>query len=95
MLEIRQTDEFRTWVRHLSDGRAAKKIAQRIARVRSGLLGDAKYFSGIGELRINHGPGYRLYFVRRGNVIVVLLCGGDKSSQQRDIKLAIKLAQEV
>ena len=60
----------------------------------AGNLGDAKFFGGIGELRIDYGPGYRLYFVRRGEAVIVLLCGGDKSSQKRDIKLAIKMAKE-
>jgi putative addiction module killer protein len=59
-----------------------------------GLLGDAKYFDGIGELRIDYGPGYRVYFVKRGNAIVILLCGGDKSSQQHDIAKAKELAKE-
>jgi putative addiction module killer protein len=58
-------------------------------------LGDAKFFDGIGELRIDHGPGYRLYFVRRHESIVILLCGGDKSSQKRDIKRARQMAEEV
>ena len=60
-----------------------------------GLLGDAKYFSGIGELRIDYGPGYRVYFVKRGNTLIVLLCGGDKSTQDKDIKRAMKMAKEV
>jgi putative addiction module killer protein len=59
MIEVRQTEEFRTWLRGLSDVLAAKRIAQRIVRVQSGLLGDAKFFDSIGELRIDHGPGYR------------------------------------
>lgn len=72
-----------------------KRIAQRIVRVEAGLLGDAKFFDGIGELRIDYGPGYRVYFVRRGPVLIILLCGGDKSSQKRDIRKAIELAKEV
>lgn len=79
----------------LNDIRAVERIGIRIARVQSGLLGDAKFFDGIGELRIDHGPGYRLYFVKRGNEVVILLCGGDKSTQKRDIKKAIKMAKEV
>jgi len=58
-------------------------------------MGDAKFFDGIGELRIDYGPGYRVYFVRRGQIVVVLLCGGDKSSQSRDIRKAIQMAKEV
>ncbi|TJW80067.1 MAG: addiction module killer protein [Mesorhizobium sp.] len=70
-------------------------MAIRIARVQSGLMGDVKFFDGIGELRIDHGPGYRLYFVNRGNALIILLCGGDKSSQKRDIKKATEMAKEV
>lgn len=58
-------------------------------------MGDVKYFDGIGEIRIDFGPGYRVYFVQRGNVVIVLLCGGDKSSQTRDIKAAKALAEEL
>jgi putative addiction module killer protein len=79
----------------LADRRAVRRIAQRIARVQAGLLGDAKFFDGIGELRIDYGPGYRVYFVRRGTLVIILLCGGDKSSQNRDIKKAIAMAKEV
>lgn len=58
-------------------------------------FGDHKFFSGIGELRIAHGPGYRVYFVKRGDVVVILLCGGDKGSQDRDIKRALEIVKEV
>ena len=75
--------------------KAAKRIAQRVVRVQAGLLGDAKFFDGIGELRIDHGPGYRVYFVHRGKVLIILLAGGDKSTQSKDIKRAIKLAKEI
>jgi putative addiction module killer protein len=95
MIEVRQTDDFGKWLRDLKDIRAARKIAQRLVRVGAGLLGDAKFFEGIGELRIDYGPGYRVYFVRRGNTVIVLLCGGDKSSQDRDIKKAKLMANEV
>ena len=95
MLEVRQTADFRKWLNSLTDDRAVKKIAQRVVRLGSGLFGDAKFFEGIGELRIDHGPGYRLYFVRRGNTVVILLCGGDKSAQKKDIKRAILMAKEV
>lgn len=79
----------------MRDKRAVEKIAIRIARIQSGLMGDVKYFDGIGEVRLDVGPGYRLYFVRRGNEIIILLCGGDKSSQGRDIKKAIQMAKEL
>lgn len=95
MIEVRQTEDFRHWLRGLTDAQAAKRIAQRIVRVQAGLLGDAKFFDGIGELRIDHGPGYRVYFVQRGKVLIILLAGGDKSTQGKDIKRAIKLAKEV
>lgn len=95
MFEVRQTPEFLDWLRSLRDGRAAERIAQRIVRVQSGLLGDAKFFDGIGEFRIDYGPGYRVYFVQRGKVLVILLCGGDKRTQKRDIKRAIEMAKEV
>ena len=69
---------------------------RRLARIgREGHFGDVKYFDGIGELRIDYGPGYRVYFVRLGEMIVILLCGGDKDSQNRDIQLAITMAKEV
>jgi len=95
MIEVRQTEDFRRWLKGLTDIQAAKRIAQRIVRVQAGLLGDAKFFDGIGELRIDHGPGYRVYFVQRGKVLIILLAGGDKSTQSRDIKRAIKLAREI
>lgn len=95
MIEVRQTDEFRRWLGALRDTRAVTKIAIRIARVQAGLFGDAKYFDGIGEFRIDYGPGYRLYFVQKGKVLVILLCGGDKSSQERDIEKARKIAKEL
>lgn len=95
MIEVRQTEDFRLWLKGLTDVQAAKRIAQRVVRVQAGLLGDAKFFDGIGELRIDHGPGYRVYFVQRGKVLIILLAGGDKSTQSKDIKRAIKLAKEI
>lgn len=95
MFEVRATDRFRRWLAGLTDLRAQRRIVQRLERFGRGLAGDAKYFDGIGELRIDYGPGYRVYFVRRGTQLVVLLCGGDKSSQGRDIETAISLAKEL
>jgi putative addiction module killer protein len=95
MPEIRETTEFSNWRKNLRDGRAKERIKQRIARLEAGLFGDAKYFQGIGELRIDYGLGYRLYFVRRGDVVVILLFGGDKSSQDRDIQRAVAMAEEL
>lgn len=95
MIEVVQSAEFTAWLDDLSDLRARRRITQRLDRVRAGLLGDIKYFDGIGEMRIDYGPGYRLYFVRQGSRLIVLLCGGDKSTQQRDIRRALMLAKEL
>ena len=96
MLEIRQTEAFAKWLGGISDARAAEKIAQRVVRLQSGLFGDVKPVgSGISELRIDYGPGYRVYFVQRGRVLVILLCGGDKRTQARDINKAKALAADL
>ncbi len=95
MIEVRKTSEFENWLTNLRDQRAIARVATRIARVEAGLMGDVKYFDGIGELRIDYGPGYRIYFAKRGQTIILLLCGGDKRSQKRDIKRAVSMAQEV
>ncbi len=95
VIEIRKTPAFVNWFAELRDERAKARIRIRIDRLELGLLGDAKFFDGIGELRIDYGPGYRVYFVRRGAAIVVLLCGGDKRTQSKDIERAIAMAKEV
>lgn len=95
MYEVHYHPAFLKWMRDLRDRRASERIAQRIVRIESGLLGDAKFFDGIGEFRVDYGPGYRVYFVRRGEQVIVLLCGGDKGSQRRDIARALELAKEV
>lgn len=96
MIEVRQTDEFQAWLRNLRDDRAVARIATRIRRLEQGNPGDAKSLgSGLLEMRVDYGPGYRVYYVRRGAVIVLLLCGGDKRTQQRDIKRALALATEL
>lgn len=93
---IQQTDTFKNWLVRLKDIKARTAIIRRVARAKGGNLGDVKSVgAGISEMRLAVGPGYRLYFTRRGEVIVVLLCGGDKSSQSRDIELAKKLAGEI
>ena len=93
MIEIRQTATFRDWLDSLADARAAERIAQRLVRLQAGLFGDVRSVGeGVSELRVDYGPGYRVYFVRRGRMIVILLCGGDKRSQTRDIKAAKALA---
>lgn len=95
-MEIRQTAQFRDWVRGLRDGVAKARIAQRIERLSRGLWGDVKPVGeGVSELRIDHGPGYRVYLCQRGSVLVVLLCGGDKASQSRDIATARQIAAEL
>jgi len=94
MIEVISTDEFVGWLRGLRDRTAQKRISIRIARFEAGLLGDVKYFRGIGEARIDYGPGYRIYFQKRGNALIILLCGGDKSAQRQDIETAIKLAKD-
>ena len=96
MLTVVQTDVFARWLRDLGDLRARARIAARIERVRlTGNFGDVKSVGeGVGEMRIDYGPGYRLYFARRGPEVVILLCGGDKKTQSRDIREAIKLARE-
>ena len=95
MVEVRQTPIFRKLMQSLKDTKAAEIIARRIVRVQSGLMGDVKVLDGIGELRVDYGPGYRVYFVQHGNVLIVLLCGGDKGSQDRDIAKAKQLAKEI
>jgi putative addiction module killer protein len=96
MIEVRQTEVFVDWLGRLRDTRAQAKIAGRIARLVDGNFGDVKAVGdGISELRVNFGPGYRLYFVKQGIKIIVLLCGGDKGTQSRDIKRAKALADQL
>lgn len=96
MITIKETDTYRKWERRLKDSRAKAAIAARIFRLANGLAGDvASVGHGLSELRIHYGPGYRVYFRQKGNEIVLLLCGGDKSSQSRDIELARRLAKEM
>ncbi|HEY5299782.1 MAG TPA: type II toxin-antitoxin system RelE/ParE family toxin [Acetobacteraceae bacterium] len=96
MIEVRQTVTFRSWLDDLADRRAAERIAQRIVRLQAGLMGDVKPVGGgVSELRVDHGPGYRVYFVQRGQVLIILLCGGDKKTQKRDIDKAKTLAGEL
>lgn len=92
--EVLTDAEFDVWLEGLADIRAQRRIADRLLRVAGGLLGDVKYFHGIGEMRVDYGPGYRLYFITRKRTIIILLCGGDKSSQKRDIARAMDLAKE-
>jgi putative addiction module killer protein len=94
-MEIKQTQTFANWESKLRDRRARTIIAARVFRLAEGLAGDTSSVGdGVSELRIHFGPGYRIYFQRRGDTIIVLLCGGDKSSQERDIAAAKRLARE-
>ncbi len=94
MFELKQTETFRRWRLRLKDHRARAMIASRLDRPAQGHAGDAEPVGeGVSELRIHHGPGYRVYFQKRGNTIIVLLCGGDKSTQAKDIKTAKHLAK--
>lgn len=95
MIRLKQTETFRKWERKLKDQKARAMIAARLFRLANGLAGDvAPVGQGISELRIHYGPGYRIYFQQRGDEIIILLCGGDKSTQDRDIEKAKHLATE-
>ncbi len=96
MIEIRQTEEFSKWFEKLKDRTARAKIAIRIRRISLGNFGDVKPVGeGISELRIDYGPGYRVYFVQRDHHLIILLAGGDKTTQSADIKKAKKIALEI
>ena len=95
MFEIIRSETFDKWLKNLRDARAMSRINARLRQVSLGNLGDvAPVGDGISELRIFYGPGYRVYFIQEGKALIVLLCGGDKSSQKRDIKRAKELANE-
>ena len=96
MIEVRQTDAFASWLGALRDQNARIRIATRIRRLETGNPGDWKApGDGLNEMRIDWGPGYRLYYIHRGGTVVILLCGGDKRTQDADIKRARKMAEEV
>ena len=96
MYELRQTTEFQEWLDRLSDRRAVARIAARVRMVEAGHLGDFKSVGQlVSEIRIDVGPGYRLYFTRRGKKSIVMLVGGDKSTQKRDIKRAQAIALQL
>jgi putative addiction module killer protein len=95
-IEVRQTDVFSDRFAELRDRQARARIAARLRRLSLGNPGDAKPVgSGVSEMRIDYGPGYRVHFVGRGGTIVILLCGGDKRTYDRDVERAVELAQEV
>jgi putative addiction module killer protein len=96
MLEIRQTERFARWHIRLKDRVARLAIAKRIDRLAAGQFGDVRSVGGgVRELRLHIGPGYRVYFIERAGQIIILLCGGDKRSQDRDIEAAKAMAQEL
>ncbi|MGK2905340.1 MAG: type II toxin-antitoxin system RelE/ParE family toxin [Desulfuromonadales bacterium] len=96
MIEIRKTEVFVEWLDSLRDIHARARVLIRIERLAAGNPGDVKSVSeGVSELRIDYGPGYRVYFKKRGRELVILLAGGDKSTQTRDIKKDLRLAKEL
>jgi putative addiction module killer protein len=96
VIEVRQTETFAHWLARLRDERARARINARIRRLTLGNPGDVRPVGeAVSEMRIDYGPGYRVYFVQRRATLVILLAGGDKSSQDRDIKLARDLARKI
>ncbi len=96
MIEIRQTETYADWFADLRDRQARARIDVRIRRLSLGNPGDVRPVGeGVSELRIDYGPGYRVYFVQRGSTLVILLAGGDKRTQNRDIQTALDLARKV
>ena len=94
MFQVEQTDDFAIWLSALRDGKARSRIQARIDRLALGNPGDVKPVgSGVSEMRIDYGPGYRVYFCRRDRVVILLLAGGDKRTQRKDIAKAILLAE--
>jgi putative addiction module killer protein len=95
MIDLKQTETFRKWRMRLKAERIRGLIASRLDRLAFGNAGDVRPVGqGVSELRIDHGPGYRIYFLKRGSTIIILLCGGDKSTQAKDIETAKRLAEE-
>jgi putative addiction module killer protein len=95
MIEVRQTAEFSRWLRRLRDANAVARIVARIRRMEQGNLGDSKSLgAGLMEPRVDYGPGYRVYYVHRGAMTVILLCAGDKRAQRQDIQRARELVEK-
>jgi putative addiction module killer protein len=93
MLEIHQTEEFERWLKRLKDPTARAKVLIRIRRLAFGNPGDVRPVGGaVSEMQIDYGPGYRVYFTQQGPILIIILCGGDKRTQPRDIKRAIEIA---
>lgn len=96
MIEVRKTEVFVRWLDDLRDVRARARVLARIERLAAGNPGDvAPVGEGVSEMRIHSGPGYRVYFTQRGRELVILLAGGDKSTQSADIRTALSLAREL
>jgi len=96
MMEIRKTEVYAKWLDRLRDIRARARVLARVERLAAGNPGDAEPVGeGVSELRINYGPGYRVYYKQQGRELVILLAGGDKSSQSKDIKTALRLARNL
>jgi len=96
MYTVRLTEEFQDWLDELSDKRAQLRVVARLRQAEAGNLGDWASVGGdVSEMRVHFGPGYRLYFTRRGSVLIIMLAGGDKSTQTRDIRRAQRLASEI
>ena len=96
MIEIRKTANFAKWIDGLRDIRARARVLARIERLAAGNPGDVKPVGeGVSEMRIDYGPGYRVYFKKRGRLLIILLVGGDKRTQSRDIKTALRLARDL
>jgi putative addiction module killer protein len=96
MIEIRKTSLFVQWLDELRDLKARARVQARIERLAAGNPGDVEPVGeGVSELRINYGPGYRVYFKKRGRALIILLAGGDKSTQAKDIKAALRLARNL
>lgn len=95
-MEVRETDDYAKWFSGLQDRQARDRILERVRRLTLGNLGDVKPVGqGVSEIRIDYGPGYRVYFVQRGKLLVILLAGGDKRTQARDIRKACLLAESL
>lgn len=96
MITIRETDTYSRWFSALRDRKARARIQIRLDRLQLGLFGDVKPVGeGVSELRIDYGPGYRVYFVQRGHELLILLAGGAKNTQDKDIKTALELARNI
>ncbi|VTU30574.1 putative addiction module killer protein [Variovorax sp. PBL-H6] len=96
MFDVQKSEPFATWLDSLGDTLARARVLMRLDRVEDGHFGDVGHVGeGVYEMRINHGPGYRLYYYREGESVIFMLLGGDKGSQKRDIKKAISMANEL